>query len=92
MKQPPFESIRIGIVFNGALQYIPLDRQADAVRRLVTLAAAPASLGSFEGGEQRSADFRGPSRRWIQRRHYDQLQAKIDGFGIALPTTVTSNA
>ena len=60
--------------------------------RLVTLAAAPASFGSFEGGEQRSADFRGPSRRWIQRRHYDRLQAKIDGFGIALPTTVTSSA
>ncbi len=92
LQQPCFEGFRVRIVLHRALEQIPLDRKSDRVGRLVTLAAAPASLGRFEGGEQRSADFRGPSRRWIQRRHYDQLQAKIDGFGIALPTTVTSSA
>ena len=51
LEQPFLEGFRVRIVLYRALEQIPLDRQPDAVRRLVALAVAPASLGRFECGE-----------------------------------------
>src|SRR4026207_1640785 len=61
VKQPLFECSRIWILAHRALEQIALDRPAHAVRRLVALAVAPASLGRFKRGEQRSANRRGPN-------------------------------
>src|SRR5215471_11129120 len=54
-EQPRFECFRMWILLDHALEQIPLDGQADGVRRLVALAAASASLGRFERGEQSRA-------------------------------------
>jgi hypothetical protein len=50
-EQPRFECFRRWILLDHALEQIPLDCQADGIRRLVALTASPASLGRFERGE-----------------------------------------
>src|SRR5262249_20608841 len=60
-EQPRFEGFRMWILLNHALEQIPLDCQADGIRRLVALAASPTSLGRFECGEQSRANLRWPN-------------------------------
>jgi hypothetical protein len=60
-EQPRFECFRRWILLDHALEQIPLDCQADGIRRLVALTASPASLGCFERGEQSRANLRGPN-------------------------------
>src|ERR687885_1315746 len=60
-EQPRFECFRRWILLDHALEQIPLDCQADGIRRLVALTASPASLGRFERGEQSRANLCGPN-------------------------------
>jgi hypothetical protein len=90
-KQPLFECFRIRILLDGALEQIPLDREPDRIRRLVALAASPASLGGFERGEQSPANLRRPNRFEIFDGQCYGPREKIVSFGIAaFPTTISS--
>jgi hypothetical protein len=60
-EQPRFECFRRWILLDHALEQIPLDCQADGIRRLVALTASPASLGRFERGEQSRANLCRPN-------------------------------
>ena len=60
VEKPGFEGIRLGIVFDHALQQVPLHPESEGIRGLIAFPLPPSSFGRFERGEQRPAHIGGP--------------------------------